>query len=179
MSGRRITDDGLSEEILKINGLDGEMSEKQLKLFQKDREAQADSATCPRIRSFVDLGQCGAPEAYMKWLQVDETVPAECRGPCTAAPAEIQGAHFVSEENKLAMYSTPRLAKPLSELIQAKALNIRAADPEASYESKDYNVVVSAHEPLDRFAETVTMLVKSMKQIGVDKKSLKQTIADC
>lgn len=183
-AGGRITDDGLSEEILKVSGFEKRIPADQRILLQKDADAQraSDRVSCPRIRSHVDLAQCTVPtqKRRMQWLQLEQTVPDECRRPCTAPPEEFQGAHFVSEAKQLALFSSPKLTKPLGHMIDKNALDIQVANPETPYESKQYNkIVVTAKEPLDTFAHSVSMLFKAMKQIGVDKKTLKQTIVQC
>merc|ERR1719161_188862 len=189
-AGSRITDDELSEEILRANGLQEGLPEKHRELFVK-QESTVEQPQCPRVRSYVDLKQCVAPQkTHQKWFQLKETTPLECRRPCTAAPVEFQGAQFISEPDvdgtvgprvrtKLALFASPKLTKPLNELFQTKGINIAAAKPKTSYESKDYNIVVAAHDPLEGFAHTFSNFVKAMKQIGVDKTSLKQTIAHC
>jgi hypothetical protein len=140
----------------------------------------AAASQCPRIRSYVDLSKCGAPEkTTQKWLQLEQTAPLECRRPCTTAPDQFQGAQFVSEQKGLALFASPKLAKPLNELFQSKSIDIQAANPQSTHESKDFKVVVSASDPLNGFAHTFSNFMKSMKQIGVDKTSLKQTIANC
>merc|ERR1719161_2151080 len=188
--GGRITDDGLAQEILNANGMENGLPKKHIELFRKS-EISVAQPMCPRIRSHIDLAQCGAPEKIsQKWFQLKETTPLECRRPCTAAPVEFQGAQFISEPDvdgtvgprvrtKLALFASPKLTKPLNELFQTKGINIAAAKPKTSYESKDYNIVVAAHDPLEGFAHTFSNFVKAMKQIGVDKTSLKQTIAHC
>merc|ERR1719272_2225106 len=95
-AGGRITDDGLSEELLRINGLAQGLPKEKMELFAKQDEERVE-ASCPRIRSYVDVGKCAAPQKIQqKWLQVSDSVPAECRRPCSAAPVELQGVHFVS-----------------------------------------------------------------------------------
>merc|ERR1719161_2769333 len=172
--GSRITDDGLAQEILTANGLENGLPKKHIELFRKS-EISVAQPMCPRIRSHIDLAQCGAPEKISrKWLQLKETTPLECRRPCTAAPDKIDGPTFVSRERQLALFASPKLEKPLNELFQKEwAIGIGPigmGNNNTGLDASDLKIIVSANDPLDNFAHTLSALVKSMDQIGVDKK---------
>merc|ERR1719161_2345289 len=125
--GGRITDDGLAQEILNANGMENGLPKKHIELFRKS-EISVAQPMCPRIRSHIDLAQCGAPEKISrKWLQLKETTPLECRRPCSAAPVELQGAQFVSEEKNVALFASPKLTKPLTQLFASKPIGISVA----------------------------------------------------
>merc|ERR1719313_2418453 len=53
-AGSRITDDGLTDEILRATGIDQGLPKKHIDLFAKP-ESAVEQPMCPRIRSYVDL----------------------------------------------------------------------------------------------------------------------------